>query len=53
MALNKTLKVRLSEEQLKKAEDDSKAKFGKNNKVSEHVRDLIVNFEVVRGDKND
>ena len=44
MSLDKTIKVRLSDEQLKKANDDSSA-IGKN--ASEHIRDMIVDFEVV------
>jgi predicted DNA-binding protein len=45
MSLDKTIKVRLSDEHLKKANDDSSA-IGKN--TSEHIRDMIVDFEVVK-----
>ena len=48
MALDKTLKVRLSDEQLKKAHNDS-CLIGKT--ASQHVRDLIVDFEVVPNTK--
>lgn len=50
MAFDKTLKIRVNATHIEKAEKDSEL-LGKN--VSEHVRDLIVDFEVVRGGKID
>lgn len=44
---DRELKVRLSESQLEKAKSDS-VQTGKN--VSKHVRDMIVDFEVVKSD---
>lgn len=49
MAYDKELKLRVNKTHIEKAEKDGKL-LGKN--VSEHVRDLIVDFEVVRGDKS-
>ena len=52
MALDKTLKIRLSDKHIEKAERDNKAvlKLRKSEKkvnVSEHIRELIVRFDIV------
>lgn len=44
MKLDKELKLRLSDAQLEKAQSDSKAT---DKTVSKHIRDMIVDFEVV------
>lgn len=49
MAYDKELKVRVNDAYIEKAQKDSKL-IGKN--VSEHIRDMIVDFEVVRGCEN-
>ena len=50
MALDKTLKMRVNTAHIEKAEKDSK-QLGKN--ISEHIRDMIVDFEVVTNTKKD